>query len=337
MNLLVTSDTMGSSGATVVYNELEALKTIGPTDVLNPIMRGNPFETDDLAYREYKRIGKKYRLAHFYSGSYSKLISELKKDGTKITYTVAAHDVDLSREEHEKLGLPFDYPHLNIDVLFKQYTLGYKESDIVICPSILSKNLMHKYGCQNVEVIPHGCHLPSEVTPLPSRFSVGYLGQGGADKGLLYLVQAWASLNYPDCQLVIAGSGCQVVLDIIRKCGRGSIFLAGYIPSVATLYNSCSVYVQPSVTEGFGMEVIEAMSYGRPVICSDGAGAAGCITSDVGMVVPKRDSEALADAIGFYKNNPANSQTIRQHAVKYSWDVAKAQYCGLWNRLLETQ
>jgi glycosyltransferase involved in cell wall biosynthesis len=40
------------------------------------------------------------------------------------------------------------------------------------------------------------------------------------------------------------------------------------------------------------MEIVEAMSYGRPVVCSDGAGAAVCVKEDTGKVVPKRNVNA---------------------------------------------
>ena len=115
--------------------------------------------------------------------------------------------------------------------------------------------------------------------------------------------------------------------------------MMGYVQDPACLYNRCSVYVQPSATEGFGMEVPEAMSYGRPVIVSDGVGAADCVTDGVdGFVVPKTNAKALADKIGWCKNHPKEllemGQNARKKSYKYSWDKTKQQYVELWKSLL---
>lgn len=339
MNLLVTSDTVGSSGNTVASQEFEALNSIDETDVINPQAQNDPFLTDEIALEKYKKLNKKYKLAHFYAGTYSKLIKQLKEDGTKVTYTAAAHDINLSKEEFEKLGYSYDYPHMIVSELFEKYVEGYKNADVVICPSNLSKKLMEEYGCKNVEVIPHGHHKPCKIKPIPDRFILGYLGQPGPDKGLIYLIKAWAELNYSDSQLVIAGRNSSSLLQLIRQYGKGSIFLAGYIESIDQFYNSCSVYVQPSVTEGFGMEVLEAMSYGRPVICSDGAGAVDCINFDNGIIVEKKNVTQLANAINYYKNNP---ELIKKHGEKakkdsehYTWDLIQEDYEVLWSSLLK--
>lgn len=338
MLLLVTSDSVDSSGGTVTSNEFQALKLVNSeAEVLQPPAQADPFLTDQLACQEYKQRGKKYELAHFYAGTYSELVRLLKEDGTKITYTAAAHDIDLSREEHAKMGMPFDYPHLNDPALFEKYVRGYAEADMVICPSMASKKLMEGYGCKKVKVIPHGCHRPSHIKPFPGKFTVGYLGQVGPDKGLPYLIEAWSKLNYSDSQMVIAGRNSQHVLPLLRN-GRGSVFLAGYLQSVSFLYDYCTIYVQPSVTEGFGMEIVEAMSYGRPIVCSDGAGAADCVKEDTGKIVPKRDVNALVEAIDFYKKNPdivnSHGKAARIESRRYEWDVIKTEYVDLWGELL---
>ena len=338
MNLLVSSDSIDSSGGTVTSQECEALKLIGQTEIINISPSQNPFKTDELALEVYKRMNKKFDLVHFYAGTYSKLVEQVKKDGSKVTYTAAAHDIDISKAEFEKMGFVYDYPHMTNPELFKQYVAGYKNADIVICPSMLSKNLMEKYECKKVEIIPHGCHPVYDLKPISDVFSVGYLGQIGPDKGLFYLIEAWSELNYLDSQLILAGKNSIMLLPMIRSKGKGNIFLAGFVPSISTLYNYCSVYVQPSVTEGFGMEVVEAMSYGRPVICSDGAGAVDCIKNNAGIIVPKMNSKELAAAIDFYKKNPnilkIHAQNALENSKNYNWNVIKNNYKKLWSELL---
>jgi predicted transcriptional regulator len=140
--LFVTWDKIGSQtgGGVVTYNELEFLKELGNVTVINPPLSSNPFIADDYALSEYLKSNKKYKLAHFYSSTYSRLIEQLKKDGTKITYTAAAHDIEKSKEEHVKNGISFNLPHLTDRNLFKKYvddaTMAYQT------PEYLGKKAM---------------------------------------------------------------------------------------------------------------------------------------------------------------------------------------------------
>jgi len=61
---------------------------------------------------------------------------------------------------------------------------------------MVSKEWIDKnIGGKRVEVIPHGTTIPKEVKPLPSDYTVGYLGALGPDKGVLYLILAWDFAN----------------------------------------------------------------------------------------------------------------------------------------------
>ncbi len=338
--LFVTWDQIGSQtgGGVVTYNELEFLKELGNVTVFNPQISSNPFEADDYALNEYLKSNKKYKLAHFYSNTYSNLIRQLKKDGTKITYTAAAHDIEKSKEEHLKNGIDFNLPHLTDCNLFKKYIDGYLHSDIVICPSKHSSDIMLNYGCKNIKIIPHGITSP-EKSKIP-KFSVGYLGSVAPDKGVSYLLEAWSILNYSDTLLTIAGKNSIELIEKVRT-NKGSIFLAGFIPEISDFYNQCTVYVQPSVTEGFGIEVIEAMSYRKAVICSSGAGASDCIINGInGTIVPSKNPEAIANAIDYYKQN---QNKMLEHGMiaginskTYLWENIKKLYHGVWNELLSS-
>jgi len=346
-NLFVTSDEIGqeSGGGVVTKNELQALRELGEVDIINPLFTtNNPFDNDERGLAEYKNKKKRYELAHFYSGTFSKLTRQLKEDGTKITWTIAAHDVIISKEEHENLGTPFNYPHLIMPELWHKYIEGYLLSDVIICPGTLPKSVVEEYDDYKdtaVVVIPHGVDLPSEkdIKPISDKsFVCSYLGVPGADKGLIYLIQAWKKLNYNDALLIIAGNNTEMLLPLVRGYGGGAIHLHGWANKPSDVYNNCSCYIQPSMTEGFGLEVLEAMSYGRPVICSSGAGAKDCIRNNVdGLVVERRNVDALCQAIDYYKKNPnkiiEHGANAKEKAKEYTWDKVKKQYQELWRSL----
>ncbi len=191
------------------------------------------------------------------------------------------------------------------------------------------------YGCPRVEVVPHGVEVVTGVKPLPKAFTVGYLGQTGPDKGWPYLLKAWAKLGYKDSSLVMAGPRINQIIPFIRAFGGGNVRLLGFVPSPSDLYNLCTVYVQPSVTEGFGIEVLEAMAHGRVVLTSTGAGAAETVTPDIdGYHFSPRDVDGLANRIDWCRQNPAAMEMVRQQAVikagSYTWDSVRSLYTRLW-------
>jgi glycosyltransferase involved in cell wall biosynthesis len=331
--LFVTCDKIGSptGGGVVTKYELDALSELGQVDIFNPAPTHNPFDTE----HGYERLNiSAYKLAHFYAGTYPNLTTKLREAGVKITYTAAAHDVNLSKQEYEACGVPFDYPHLTDPQLWGRYLSSYYNADLIICPSHHSANVMRGYGCKSVEVIPHGCHA-APLYALPKTYSVGYLGQIGPDKGVKYLIEAWEKLRYKDAVLTIAGSQSPHLLNIIRNMGAKSNYnILGYVNSLDEFFKSINIYVQPSVTEGFGIEILEAMAYGRPVIASRGAGAADCI-NDHCTLIPSRDSKSLANAIDHYRINGGDVRLeLVEHSRRYDWSVIKARYVSTWKKLL---
>jgi glycosyltransferase involved in cell wall biosynthesis len=335
MNLYITADKIGveTGGGIVTKMETEALSELGNLRVINPEPNPNPFDTElqinDMDWSQFK-------LAHFYSGTFPTLVEKLKKAGVKVVYTCAAHDKDISQKEHERYGYTFSYPHLTDPVLWQKYLKCYLEADVLIVPSKHSADVMQKYGCRNIVIIPHGCN-PMRPKPLPKSFNVGYLGQIGYDKGLPYLLEAWGKLNYKDATLHLAGRDSLNLLSACRFLKKGNIVIHGYVKSIEKYLNSLSVYVQPSVTEGFGIEVLEAINCHRPVVVSDGAGSADCV-GNCGLIVPKKNVSALAEAIDTYKNDKEfleiSHKNCKENAAKYTWRNVKDAYKRVWSELL---
>jgi glycosyltransferase involved in cell wall biosynthesis len=347
----VTADAIGTAtgGGAVTKHESIALQMFGaPVGVnvggsvgVNSYSdAARPWGPDDSAldyFERQVRDGRGPKLAHFYSGTFTKTIELLRAHGCRVTYTAAAHDIRVSREEHEKLGLAFDYPHLTDPDQWARYLRGYLLADVVICPSAYSADIMKSYGCKRVRVIPHGI-VPSSkpIAPLPRRFVAASLGQPGPDKGLIYLLQAWASLAYSDALLIISGRGTEALLPLVRMMNRGNAFLLGEVDDVSDVYDACALFVQPSASEGFGIEVIEALAHGRPVICSSGAGAWRAATYSVSA----RDASALAKMIDdcrttfLSQRNDYPSDSCQLLSRDYHWDNIYQKYIDVWLELL---
>lgn len=357
--LYCTADTIGapSGGGLVTKQECRALQEFAAEQLVTTrdptYSEVMVFNRDNLWFqgdepwkwdqRAYEKIAgnRTIKLAHFYSGTFGKTVAELKKNGCKVTYTIAAHDREVSRREHENLGWGFPYLHLTEEKLWQRYIEGYRLADVIITPGKVPEQTIRNYGPEfqqkNIHIIPHGCEIPEEVKTLPSNFTIAYMGSMGADKGVRYLLQAWKELAYKDgSTLVLAG---KEVLSpagkyLLARFGGGCIHIMGWVEYIATFYNSISCYIQPSATEGFGLEVLEAMAHGRPVLCSEGAGAVDLVPS--GCSFQPCDIQVLKNKIHQVKEYGFSGQLEewQKRAIPYTWTKIRSEYQKVWKEVL---
>lgn len=348
--LFCTGDVVGipTGGGQVTKNEIEALAAaftkvivLGRNELRPWQYQGHdiPFLDDFFALAKTK--GELFDLVHVYSGTFSQTIAYHKEQGSRITVTCPAHDRRESISEFQVLGLSYPHPHIQDDYLWGLMKQGLLWADTVIAPSSLSKRFLEAEGCKNVEIIPHGHGVPmdGDAPPFPSEFRVGYLGAVGPDKGVIYLIRAWGGRVGGGGDLVLAGAGTEALEPLIRREVDGGRFvLLGHVPSVADFFKQVSVYVQPSVSESFGIEVLEAMAHGRPVVVSDGAGASDVVRDGVdGFVVPSRNPEEIALKIAMLQEEPellaSMGKAAYEHAKGFTWERVKRQYVELFRRL----
>lgn len=294
----------------------------------------------DVAAREL--IPNDIEFCHIYSGTWPTTVKKLKAQGAKVSISVVAHDRKISMEEHNRVGLAFQFPHLTQEDIWQVYIEGYRQADLIFCPSSVPAEIVRNYGPEFknkwIEVIPHGCELPKEVRPLPKRFVVGYMGCcGGPDKGLRYLLEAWHKLALRDSLLILAGkdSDSPWVTSLINRFGTGTIYQAGWQNNVSDFYNSISVLAVASPTEGFNLEVLEALAHNRIVLCSEGAGAVDLISSN--NRIPVRDVNRLMERIKNYYDNYElirSSNQVPHDVSSYTWDKIRQRYIEVWRKLL---
>ena len=292
---------------------------------LNGNYPDNPFMWDYLAAY---RVCRDADIALFEGAPYSITVRALKN--AKIIVHIAAHNLEKSVEEFHRLGMEYPFRHMTDPFLWSLYSDFIKRADLIITPSQMGANYIKRnpgVSCP-IEVIPYGADTPKEVKPVPEEFKVGYLGAVGPDKGVIYLLKAWAGLMYKDARLLIAGSNQLPFEELLYRTNYTKL---GYVENISDFYNSCSVYVQPSVTEGFGIPCLEAMAQARPVIVSEGAGVSELVEDGVeGFVVPVRDAGAIADRIDWFKRNPSKveemGQKARLKAEQYPWSKARELY-----------
>src|ERR1044072_4287343 len=153
-------------------------------------------------------------------------------------------------------------------------------------------------------------------------------------KNLLTLVRAFQEISR-NCQtqLVLAGDEGWLTGELhefLRNADFSErVRFAGYLADddLRALYSSCRVFVYPSLYEGFGLPLLEAMTCGAPVITSN-IPSIRETAGDVALLVSPTNVAELASSIVRLLEDPAKreqrSAAGKQHASKFSWDKAAA-------------
>jgi len=120
---------------------------------------------------------------------------------------------------------------------------------------------------------------------------------------------------------------------------RGRVFTTGYVDeeSLACLYSNARALVFPSLYEGFGLPVLEAMACGCPVICSNTASLPE-VAGDAALLVDPHDVEELADAIDRVMDDSAlRSDLIRKgfrRAAHFSWEKTARETLAVFRSIV---
>ena len=180
---------------------------------------------------------------------------------------------------------------------------------------------------------------------LPARFFL-FLGTLEPRKNLPVLLRAYAALPASDREavhLVLAGGRGWMTGEIERTLEQHdlarTVHRPGYVPAedLPLWYNAAEALVYPSVYEGFGLPVVEAMACGTPALGADSSSlpeAAG----DVGRCVPPHDeaawTEALAQTMHDQTWRVEAGERGRTHAQQFTWARTAAQTVASYRRAL---
>jgi len=207
----------------------------------------------------------------------------------------------------------------------------YNEADMIKVLSTFAYNSFLEQGVSEnrLTVIPLGVDLNlfRPVAKEDNVFRVLYAGAMSLQKGLPYLLQAVSVLKLPDFETVLVGSMQNEVRSAFAAYS-GAYRYNGVTPrsKLHWQYSQASVFILPSVQDGFGAVMAQAMACGVPVIATTNTGASDLFTDGVeGFIVPIRDAQAIHERIVYLYENPEVRRQMGEAALK------RVQSFGGWN------
>ena len=156
-----------------------------------------------------------------------------------------------------------------------------------------------------------GQRIRAELGVGADDFLVGNVGRLALQKGQRHLIAAMPLLlqRVPRAHAVIAGGGDleDYLRDLAEEAGVAErVHVLGPRKDVPALMHAIDVFAMPSIWEGFGLVLLEAMAAGRPIVASRVATIPEVVVdSETGLLVPAGDPQALADALAELADQPA--------------------------------
>lgn len=261
----------------------------------------------DLIYERYPELYPKFDLA-------------LYRQKYRFSTSVADHVIAISEQTKQDLIQFYRVPEEKISVVYQNCN-----------PAFSVKRSEHE-----IQAAKHAYHIHGDY--------ILYVGAFIERKQALTLVQAFHKAKLSGYKLVLVGSGESAyrdqILEYLREHKLGEkVFTLSHVNSTTlpALYQGAKLFVYPSVFEGFGIPIIEALTSGTPVISTEG----GCFPEAGGpdsLYVPAKDVDALSDAIQKVLSSPKLAADMsakgREYAKRFSAESFAKDTMAVYEKVL---
>ena len=206
---------------------------------------------------------------------------------------------------------------------------------VVVASSFTKSSLLHiGFPEEKISVIPYGA---PEVTAHNTRdenapFVFLSAGTQSVRKGVHYTLDAWRKIAPPESSAELWLIGHMQLPDRLLKNLPGKVVIRSSVPKVELdkIYERANVLVFPSLVEGFGMVITEAMAHGLPVITTPNTAGPELIDHGRnGFIIPVRDTDALTERLHWCLNNKDGlTEMGRQAALaaeRWQWGNYRGQ------------
>lgn len=210
----------------------------------------------------------------------------------------------------------------------------YEVADAITIPSSFSRRSFLEQGvpADKLHTIPYGVRLESfakVADPIIDAFEVLFAGHVSLRKGVPYLLQAFAQLKHPHKRLRVVGAMSPEIESLLERLPQEHVEFLGSIPQaqLPKMMSESHVLVLPSIEDGFGLVLSQALACGCPILASTNTGGDDLVTDGAeGFIVPIRDVAALTDRMQRLADDPALQRRMSKAAL------ARVQHLGGWRQ-----
>ena len=232
------------------------------------------------------------------------------------------HDNTLKRE------FPLFWNEKYLDNAYEEIRLS---TDFMVPSNIVKKSLLYCGADEkHIRIVPYGVDLDKfayrERRITGEKLKLIFVGQVSYRKGIHHLLKIISKMQ-DNVQVDLVGSYSKNDILYKQYSKYKNISFSGFVTrdKLAEKYYESDAFVFPTLGEGYGLVVLEAMSCGLPVISSDHAGGNDAIQNNVnGFVFPAGDDSKLKDIIidlASNRNQLVNmGKSARKKAEKLTWD-----------------
>jgi glycosyltransferase involved in cell wall biosynthesis len=289
-----------------------------------------------------RRYGGRFDLVYGMEHSSLATFERQKADGKLcVLRQVTAHARTLSlivRRETERFPDLVNPYHRTLlaaeDKIVRRKEAEYALSDLIVANSDYVRKTFIANGVspERIVAVPTGCPAAdligarSGAGSQPLRFL--YVGALSLRKGFPYLLEAWRSVDPGrHAELWIVGKPEFEISGLLE--GESNIRHLGLLTKdeLRDVYRQADVMVLPTLCEGLAHSVLEALSFGLPVVTTEASGAGNLIVSgENGLLVPEADADLLAAAIAEMIRRRANLPSMGARSVERAraWTVAQS-------------
>jgi glycosyltransferase involved in cell wall biosynthesis len=222
-------------------------------------------------------------------------------------------------EEAQKVGGEF---RRNSPWFIERQVEEYETADFILSPSDYSRRSFPDHLRKKVVLAP--LYGRSKVSPrlarsLGSTFVLGCVGGQPLRKGYLYLLQAWKELALPNAKLKIRTGDAIFRYPLLKQLMSElpNVELISYVPDISTFYAECDAFILPSVDDGFGMALFEAVANGVPAVATRNCGASELLVAERDcLLIDAFSVEQIKEAVlRLYESNDLREKLSRSGPV----------------------
>jgi glycosyltransferase involved in cell wall biosynthesis len=277
-------------------------------------------------------------LVHCFEGFALEVFDQARAQGSITILEVgSAHEFGVAEINHERRR--YGLKQMRSDTA--RIRAERANADILLAPSDYVIACLVENGVERSRIVKLPYGVDSEAfRPVTRRdkgetFRVVFVGRVSFRKGVVYLLEAWEKLRLDRAELVIAGGIDSELRPAVRNL-PANVRLLGNVtgPMLSSLYSESDVFVLPSLSDGFGLVVLEAMASELPVIVTQACGAPVRDQTD-GYVVPTRDAHAIAERLAWLCARPdlraamgqSGSRLVRE---RFTWRHYRRRMAALY-------